>query len=104
MKATSSDELATSELVSEVIGSGDFLMTLKIKMSGSGNPDHTSYSHELRMLDDSGEYIIDDESITEWEEKKNSVDIFHPLVHPPRRHRPLHDVVSPLAVHPDVRV
>ena len=63
---------SNSTLVSEVIGSGDFKVTLKIKATGNAET-NCSYEHKLIQVTDSGETVLDSNAYPSYTEKTYTV-------------------------------
>ena len=64
---------AKSWLTSDVIGSGNFEVALKIKANGQKGGYYTSYSHELIQINDSGDTTLDSNSYSDWTKKTYSL-------------------------------
>jgi hypothetical protein len=60
---------AFSSLISNVIGSGDFKVNLKIKNESSEKYKDCDYKHELILIDNEGETILDSSSYQDFAEK-----------------------------------
>jgi len=57
-----------AKLTSDVIGSGDFSVTLQIKQEGDGEEDFT-FAHKFQYINDSGTYDLDSNQYPVWTEK-----------------------------------
>jgi len=57
-----------AKLTSDVIGSGNFSVTLQIKQEGNGDGDFT-FAHKFQYINDSGTYDLDTNRYPVWTEK-----------------------------------
>ncbi len=63
----------SSDLVSNVFGSGDFKAYLKIKSEGYKQHSSCSYKHELKLVSDSGESGLDSSAYSDFTDKSYTI-------------------------------
>ena len=70
---TAPGDSVSSDLVSNVIGSGDFKAYLKIKSEGYREYFFCGYRHELKLVSDGGETVLDSSAYSDFAEKSYTI-------------------------------